>query len=76
MKYKAIHYNEKTSYYLFLPLLKYDPNFQTAHPELHESITQAHKKGQKLGYGIDVGGIAAFKEGLFLFCLLFYCFNI
>lgn len=72
---KAIHYYEGTSYYLFLPLAECNPKFQTDHPELYENMTQAHKEGRKLGYGIDVGGFAAFKEGLFLCCLLFYCLN-
>jgi hypothetical protein len=74
-KFKPIHYYENTSYYLFLPLAECNPKFQTDHPELYENMTQAHKEGRKLGYGIDVGGFAAFKEGLFLFCLLFYCLN-
>jgi hypothetical protein len=68
---KAIIHEEKISYLLLLPLLNQNPQFQTDHPELHEKMIQAHNINQKLGYGIDVGGFAAFKEGLFLFCLLF-----
>jgi hypothetical protein len=37
-KCKAIHHNEKTSYFLILPLLKHNPKFQTDHPELHKKV--------------------------------------
>ena len=68
-KLKPIIHDENISYLLLLPLLNQNPQFQNDHPELHEKMIQAHKINKKLGYVIDVGGFAAFKEGLFLFCL-------